>query len=470
MNFKGISFYLSLFCFPISFLAFINILYASYFDYFLSIDTYFKTLIISFVLGSLLFYFGNNSNKIINFFEQLVLIIITYLLTAILIAIPFYLSNYQVTFLNSVFESISGLTGTGFSIFKNIKYLDPTLILWRSSSQWIGGLFFLLFLIIIFSNKSFNYKMTNLSYSGDNTFNSEEKIKDNILKIFIIYSLLSIIILSLLTISGIRLFNSLNLSMTLVSAGGFLPTDNIGKIVSSNLQKLILIFSLFISMLNFYFIFNIFNKKILIKEHKEDLYLILLTIIFFSLIYFNDYDRLDLIISITSSLANSGLTMIKSDNNLSLYFLLITMVGGSLISNSSGIKFTRFYILLKITSSEIIKLVSPNSIINKTIFNSDKKIYDDNVKISFLIFISFFLSLFILSSLLVFDNIGFEKSFKLSILTLTNTVNSEMYNMQNLNFSNLLTSSKISLIFFMIIGKIELISIFLIFKKIFFRE
>ncbi len=470
MNFKGISFYLSLFCFPISFLAFINILYASYFDYFLSIDTYFKTLIISFVLGSLLFYFGNNSNKIINFFEQLVLIIITYLLTAILIAIPFYLSNYQVTFLNSVFESISGLTGTGFSIFKNIKYLDPTLILWRSSSQWIGGLFFLLFLIIIFSNKSFNYKMTNLSYSGDNTFNSEEKIKDNILKIFIIYSVLSIIILSLLAISGIRLFNSLNLSMTLVSAGGFLPTDNIGKIVSSNLQKLILIFSLFISMLNFYLIFNIFNKKILIKEHKEDLYLILLTIIFFSLIYFNDYDRLDLIISITSSLANSGLTMIKSDNNLSLYFLLITMVGGSLISNSSGIKFTRFYILLKITSSEIIKLVSPNSIINKTIFNSDKKIYDDNVKISFLIFISFFLSLFILSSLLVFDNIGFEKSFKLSILTLTNTVNSEMYNMQNLNFSNLLTSSKISLIFFMIIGKIELISIFLIFKKIFFRE
>ena len=68
------------------------------------------------------------------------------------------------------------------------------------------------------------------------------------------------------------------------------------------------------------------------------------------------------------------------------------------------------------------------------------------------------------------DNIGFEKSFKLSILTLTNTVNSEMYNMQNISFANLLTSSKISLIIFMIIGKIELISIFLIFKKILFRD
>ena len=126
MNLKSISFYLSLFCFPISFLAFINILYASYFDYFLSVDTYFSTLIISLVIGFGLFYYGKNSTKNINFIEQLILIIISYFLTATLIAIPFYLSNYQVTFLNSIFESISGLTGTGFSIFKDIKYLDPT--------------------------------------------------------------------------------------------------------------------------------------------------------------------------------------------------------------------------------------------------------------------------------------------------------------------------------------------------------
>ena len=469
MNFKGISFYLSLFCFPISLLAFINILYASYFDFFLSIETYFTTLIISLSSGFGLFYYGKNSKKNISFIEQLLLIIASYLFASVLIAIPFYLSNYQVTFLNSIFESISGLTGTGFSIFKNIKYLDPTLILWRSSSQWIGGLFFLFFLIIIFSNKFFNYKMTNLSYSGENNFNSEENIKDNILRIFIIYSLLSILIFTLLNLSGLRLFNSLNMVMTLVSGGGFIPTDDISKIIRTNFQKIIFIFSLLISMMNFYLLYNLFNKKTLLKEHKEDLYLVILTIILFVLIYFNNYKGLDIIISVVSSLANSGLSLVQTDNNLSLYFLLITIIGGSLISNTSGIKLTRFYILLKITSSEIIKLISPNSIINKTIYNTEKKISDENVKTSFFIFISFFLSLFILSSFLVIDNIGFEKSFKLSILTLTNTVNSEMYNMQGLDFSNLLTSSKISLILFMIIGKIELISVFLIFKKILFK-
>ena len=460
MNFKGISFYLSLFCFPVSFLSFINILYASYFDYFLSIETYFTTLAISLLLGISLLYYGRKGSKIINFIEQLILIIFVYITISILISIPFYLSNYQVTLLNSLFESISGLTGTGFSIFKDIKYLDPTLILWRSSSQWLGGLFFLFFLLIIFSNKSFNFKMTNLTYSGDNNFNSENNIKDNLFGIFIIYSILSIVILSLLNLSGIRLFNSLNLSMTLISGGGFLPIESLNKIISTNFQKIVLIFSFIVSLLNFYVFFNLLNKNILIKDHKEDLYLILVLIIFCCLIYFNSFDGLDIIISVTSSLANSGLTLMQSNNNLSLYFLLITIIGGSLISNSSGIKLTRFYILLKITSLEIIKLISPNSIINKTIFGSDKKISDDHIKISFLIFISFFLSLFILSSLLVFDNIGFERSFKLSILTLTNTVNSEMFNMENLNFTNLLTSSKISLILFMIIGKIELISVF----------
>ncbi len=470
MNYKSISFYLGLFCFPISLLAFVNILFSSYFNYFLSIEAYFITLIVSFIFGCGLYFLGKDSKKKIEFVDQLILIILVYLIIGFLISIPFYLSNFQITFISAFFESISGLTGTGFSIFKNIKYLDPTLILWRSASQWMGGLFFLIFLTLLFSNKSFNYKMTNLTYSGESNFKSEENIKNSIFKIFIFYCIITVISLILLNISGVRLFNSLNLSMSLISNGGFLPSDNLSEIISTKFQKIVLILSLLISIFNFYLLFNIFNKKTLIKEHNEDFYLFLLSIFLILIIYFNKFDLLNIVISVLSSLANSGISLLKTDNNLSLYFLLITIIGGSLISNSSGIKLSRFYILLKITSLEIIRLISPNSVINKTIFNSEKKITDDNVKISFFIFISFFLSLFILSSFLILDNIGFERSFKLSILALTNTVNSEMYSLQNLNFSNLLISSKISLIIFMIIGKIELVSVFLIFKKILFKD
>ena len=129
----------------------------------------------------------------------------------------------------------------------------------------------------------------------------------------------------------------------------------------------------------------------------------------------------------------------------------------------------RISILLKASYIEILRLVKPNNIFNKNILFSKKPITNDTIKLSFFVFISFFISLFILSSLLIIDDINFEKSFKLSILTLTNTANSYLYNESPIEFANLLTSSKISLIIFMTIGKIELLSVFLIIKKIFIK-
>ena len=266
MNFKRISYFLGLFCFPVSVLAFVNILYSSYFDYFLSINSYIFTLVVSFLVGLALLIIGKKSEKKINFIEQLLLIILVYLLISFFIALPFYLSNYQVTFLNSFFEAISGTTGTGFSVFKDIKYLDPTLIIWRSSSQWIGGLYFLFFLIVIFSNKKFNYKMNDLTYSGDGNVYLESSIRNILLKIFIIYLVLSFLIFLFLNISEVRMFNSLNLSMTLISAGGFIPTDSLNNIITTNPQKIIVILALILSMLNFFLIINIFEKKSYYEE------------------------------------------------------------------------------------------------------------------------------------------------------------------------------------------------------------
>ena len=150
MNLKSISYYLSYFCFPISILSLINIIYSYYFNFFLSLDAYLITLIISLSLGVSFFYFGRSSNKKMNLIEQLLLIILIYLIVGLLISIPFYLSNFNINFISTFFEAISGLTGTGFSIFENIKYLDPTIIIWRSSSQWIGGLYFWFFNIFVF--------------------------------------------------------------------------------------------------------------------------------------------------------------------------------------------------------------------------------------------------------------------------------------------------------------------------------
>ena len=87
-----------------------------------------------------------------------------------------------------------------------------------------------------------------------------------------------------------------------------------------------------------------------------------------------------------------------------------------------------------------------------------------------MVFISFIILVFILTSFLTLDNLSFEDSFKLSILTLTNTVTSSLYGLESLNFFDLNNFTKIFLIVFMILGKIEIIAILFLIKKFIFKE
>ena len=470
MNYKAILFYLGLFIFPLSGLSFLSILYSTYFDYFLSIESYTITFFLTLVTGIFFYYYGKTSVKKISFYDQLLLIIFVYSFSSFFISLPYYLSNYQITFVDSIFESFSGLTSTGFSIFENIKYLDPTLILWRSSSQWIGGLYFLIFLIIIFSNNQYNFRLNHLVHTGNMGSFSKSNTKNIIFQIFFVYSLLTLLIFIILNIGSVRLFNSLNLSMSIISNGGFLPTNSLNQIFLKE-NNYILAIVLLIPTLNIFFLFNSYSKKKIISNHQEDIFLIVFILILSLLMFysFNNIKISEIIINIITSISNSGISFTKSIDG-TIIFILLCAMGGTLISNSSGIKFIRVYILVKTAAAEIIKLVRPNNIFNNTIFYSQKKIDNQTINLSFLIFISFFIGIFILSSILVLDNISFENSFKLSILTLTNTTNSSLYGVSDINFSNLLTSTKLFLIIFMIIGKIELISVLILFKKFLIKE
>jgi trk system potassium uptake protein TrkH len=472
MNFKGISYYLGLSCWPISILSFFNILYCSYFDHYLNLDSYLLTLFISLICAFSFYLISKNAEKNIKFYEQLILIFIVYFFISLLISIPYFFSYYQISFIDSFFEAVSGLTTTGFTVFTNVKFLDPTLLIWRSSSHWIGGLFFLIFLILIFSNFKNDYKLTHLVYNPDKATNLFKDTKKIILKVFFLYSFLTVLIFVLFNISGIRLFNSLNLSMTVSSAGAFLPTNELSDIIKFTSQKIILTLALIFSALNIYFFYSLFSNFNNIKKHYEDV-IILGSIIFFSLLLFFSIGKnnfLNIFLSVVSSVSNSGISFFEPPKNFYLFFVFLTIIGGSLISNSAGIKFIRIYILFKTTIIELFKLVTPNIIIDRRILKTENKINNENLNSSFLIFICFFISIFILSSVLATDGLNFENSFKLSILTITNTVNSSLYGLDEFNFADLLTSSKLFIILFMVLGKIELISLFLIIKKTFRRN
>ena len=472
MNFKGISYYLGLSCYPICVLSFFNILYSSYFDHYLNLDSYLLTLFISFLFALIFYFISRDAEKNIKFYDQLFLIFLVYFFVSLLISIPYYFSYYQLTFIDSYFEAISGLTTTGFTIFTNVKVLDPTLIIWRSSSHWIGGLFFLIFLILIFSNFKSEYKLTHLVHNPDKATNLFKDTKKIITKVFFLYFILTSLIFFLFTFSGIRLFNSFNLAMTVSSTGAFLPANDLSNLIRSPAQSIILTIALIFSALNIYFFYSLFTNLNTFKKHYEDISILLATIFFSTVLFFSIEKTtfFNIFTNVVSSLSNSGLTSYNPPNNFYLFFIFLTIIGGSIISNSSGIKFIRIYILFKSLVLEIVKLFSPNIVLDQRILKSEHKINNENVNLSFLIFICFFISIFLLSSALSAGGINFENSFKISILTITNTVNSSLYGLEEIDFSNLLTSSKFFLILFMVIGKIELLSLFLIIKKIIRRN
>ena len=175
--------YLSFFFILVSIFSFLNIIYSYYFNLYLNLNTYYFSLFSSLVIG-LLFYKIKEITKKPSIFEKILTVFLGYILFPLILSLPFYFSIYNLTFLNSIFESVSGFTSTGFTIFDNIKHIDQGLILWRSSIQWIGGLYFLfsiIFLIDIYDD-SLKKSLTNFL-----SFNSSEILKQTV-KIFILYS------------------------------------------------------------------------------------------------------------------------------------------------------------------------------------------------------------------------------------------------------------------------------------------
>ncbi len=461
--------YLSFFFGLVSILSFFNVIYSYYLNLYLNLDTYYISFAAS-LLISIIFYKIKIVEKKQSIFNKILTVFFGYLFIPLILSIPFYFSIYNLTFLNSYFEAISGFTSTGFSIFDNIKHIDQSLILWRSSIQWIGGLYFLISIIFLIDIYDENFKKTLTNFIS---FDNAESFKQ-IIKIFLIYSILTLFIFIILNIFSIRSFNSLNLALTLISSGGFLPVNDLSIILKENSQVVVLSLLMLTSFFSIFFSYNIFLlKKKNINFFYEDLHLIVYFIIvisFFFLFFSYNNDFFDNFLSVASSMSNIGFSVRSGKSNLDFIFLILVVVGGSFFSTSSGLRFIKIYSLFKYSLNQILSFSKPKNIFTNRLMFTNINFDLNQINKYFLTIIIFILSLFILTSFLTLSGINFENSFKLSVLTLMNTVNSSIYGLSDFNFNNLHFLTKYCLILFMIIGRIELLTILLLVKKFLFKN
>ena len=223
----------------ISILSFFNIIFSYYFDLFLNVNNYAYTFVFSLLIGLFLIFFKNFNFRKIDIYEKVLLVIFGFLFFPLIISIPFYFSISNISFLNCYFEAISGFTSTGFTIFDNIKQLDQSLLIWRSTSQWIGGLYFLFSLLLLIDIFDENLKKSITNYIS---FNSSEILKQS-LKIIIIYSSMTFVIFIVLNLIDIRTPSFINAKFKLTKNNNLME-------LNKRLKKIDLVQNIYIQQFN----------------------------------------------------------------------------------------------------------------------------------------------------------------------------------------------------------------------------
>jgi trk system potassium uptake protein TrkH len=174
-----------------------------------------------YALGGLLFYFGRDPVAHLGPRALFMITAFSWLLLCFTGTLPFYISQDSISFVDSLYESVAGVTTTGSSIFSDVEALPRGLLLWRSLSQWIGGIGIILMAVAV---------LPSLKLGGMRLFRSEfsewaqldgTSIRRISTHIIVVYALISVACLVAYRVFGMSWFDAVNHMMATVSTGGF---------------------------------------------------------------------------------------------------------------------------------------------------------------------------------------------------------------------------------------------------------
>ena len=464
MNFRSLIYYLGWFNIPLIGLCLLTIIFSYYSGHETSIKSYYIVLFIS----SIFLFLSRvlNKNLKLRKFDLLIVIFLGWMVYPAIIAIPFYISAYNIDLFQAYYESFSGFVGYGLSIFANPEFVNEPLLLWRSGSQWIGGFYFLFTIISVLSTKDFNFIPSSYISNSTNSLNFETKFIENFLNLFYCYLLFSLFILLLLNFSSFNLFEKINLMMTAVSSGGFFIKQKL--FIFGQLDKFIVAICFLFSSLNIFILYEIFkfSKK---YNFKEDITIIIFSfsLSFIILLTFSQLDNFyNILLFVSTSISTSGITLDTSTKLPYVFVLLVlTFIGGSIFSTGGGFKMLRVMFFIKKFLIEVTKLLSPSVTLKKTIFGSLNTIKNSDYYTISLIFISYGFVLIAGCVLLSFESLSFEDTFKVVFLTLNNTLPVN-YLGDSFKFADLSYISHFFLLIMMFLSKVYFISVLVFIKKV----
>lgn len=434
-------------------------------------------------LSGLLFWFLNRKFKRENLGkrEGYVIVSFSWVIFSLFGALPFYITVSDLSFTDAFFETISGFTTTGSTIFSDIESLPEGLLYWRALTHWLGGMGIIVLSLAI---------LPLLGIGGMQLFAAEvpgitkdklhPRIKETAKRLWGIYILLTFLQAILLMLGGMSLYESLCHAYATMSTGGF-STRNEGMMEFSPYIQYVVIVFMFLAGANFtlHYWFLKGKLKTIWKNDEFRFYLALVLIP---------------TILITTGLLNQGIlgaessfrkalfqvvsiittTGFVSDNYLlwpgSMWFILFLLmfVGGSAGSTGGGVKVVRHLLLLRNSRLELRRLIHPMAVIPVRL---NGKAVSENVifKVT-AFFLIYIFSVSIGTFLITLLGIDFETSIGAVTSAIGNIGPGIGMVGPICNFSFLPDIAKWLLSFLMLIGRLELFTVLILFSPSFWKN
>lgn len=452
------------------------------------------SIIASGIIGLALKFSLKPGNEDITIREGLAIVAFWWMSCAFFGALPYWLSGVCNSFCDSYFESMSGLTTTGASIFKDIEILPDGILFWRSMSQWLGGVGIVVFFIAV---------LPNIGVRGHKLFSAEasnlttDKIKPRIAQtakiLWIIYLSFTAIMIPILWFGGMDFFDAVCHTFTTLSTGGFSTKNQSIAAFDSLFIEIVVMVFMFMSACNFILYYQVVTgriRKVLVNSELRlfvgltlcAICLVTLVLFFFESSEYNGGVKDSKYESIGGALRYAAFQVISIITctghftadfdiwpNFCRFFLVLLMfIGGCVGSTAGGMKVVRIVLLFKSSVREMVHLLRPRAIMHVKL--SGKPVSEDIIT-NTLGFIVIYLGLFGISSL-VLTLFGTElvTSFSAVATMMSNTGPGLADVGAVRNFSEIAYPCKWVLIFCMLVGRLEIYTVILIFLPLTWKK
>ena len=445
-------------------------------------QSYAVPILLYLIVGGSLVIINRNVDLKISLKEAFIITVLSWLLMTFLCAIPFLYTDVNLGIVDALFESMSGVTTTGATTLSNLSTLPKGILMWRAFLQWLGGVGIVVIALFILPFLRIG-GMQLFHLEGDDPYDkSVPKISSVIKKIFIIYLSLTIILIFLYYIFGMVLFDAITHSFTTISTGGFSTYDNSFAFFNNDKILIIAIFFMILGSLPFLVLVQTSSKNLfaIFKDHQVRVFIIiLLTAIVLILYLANNYiegNYLKKIVAVSfntiSIISGTGFTSENFENwgnYASVLFLILMFIGGCAGSTTGGLKVFRFQILFKYINLHLKKILRPHAVIVSYFNNKSipETTYESVMSFFFLYIFTFAFSALLLS----FSGLDFLTCISAAASAISNVGPGlgDIVGPEG-NYSTLTNYSKIVLIITMFLGRLEMLTILILFLPSFWKS